>query len=332
MARILVLVEALDGTASKASTEVLTLARSLGEPAARRARGARHLRRRRRGASPRTAPPRRTSPRARPSPTTAPVPKAEVLSQLAGDLSPGAVLRAVDHRGQGDRGPARRPARLGPHHRRRGGDRQWPGASLPRKASSVGRRSSSPGWSRAPRSSPCGSARLPRSRRAEATQPDAQRRTTVSRAGQRDRHRTARGSPIGSPGAGRGGHRRLRRPGHRRGLRTSRAARGRPGRGRRRIPGRDRRRLVPALLPGRPDRQDGLTVALRRRAASPARSSTGRACRPPRRSSPSTRTPRPRSSSWRTSGWSATCSPCCRKRSRHSGSVRASRTPGRLGG
>jgi electron transfer flavoprotein alpha subunit len=34
MARILVLVEALDGTASKASTELLTLARSLGEPAA----------------------------------------------------------------------------------------------------------------------------------------------------------------------------------------------------------------------------------------------------------------------------------------------------------
>ena len=41
--------------------------------------------------------------------------------------------------------------------------------------------------------------------------------------------------------------------------------------------------------------------------ASPVRSSTGPACRPPRRSWPSTRTPRPRSSSSSTSAWSATC-------------------------
>ena len=43
------------------------------------------------------------------------------------------------------------------------------------------------------------------------------------------------------------------------------------------------------------------------RSASPARSSTGPACRPRRRSWRSTRTPRPRSSSSPTSVWSATC-------------------------
>src|SRR5579862_4467782 len=48
------------------------------------------------------------------------------------------------------------------------------------------------------------------------------------------------------------------------------------------------------------------------RSASPARSSTGRACRPPRRSWPSTRTPKPPSSSWLTSGSWATCSRCSR--------------------
>ena len=60
--------------------------------------------------------------------------------------------------------------------------------------------------------------------------------------------------------------------------------------------------------------QTGKTVSARSctsRPASPARSSTGPACRPRRRSWPSTRTPRPRSSSWSTSASSVTCTRSC---------------------
>ena len=53
--------------------------------------------------------------------------------------------------------------------------------------------------------------------------------------------------------------------------------------------------------PARPSRRSSTSLS-----ASPVRSSTAPACRPARRSWPSTRTPRPRSSSWPTSASSAT--------------------------
>ena len=70
-----------------------------------------------------------------------------------------------------------------------------------------------------------------------------------------------------------------------RGLRDHRGA-GRLARRRRRcLARRDRRRLVPAPVPGRPDRQDRGAAALHGATASPGPSSTGPACRPRRRSS-----------------------------------------------
>ena len=181
MARILVLVEALDGTVTQGqhrAADAGPLARRAGR---RRARapapttplpGPRHVRRhrgvRRRGRG-------RRRPRAGP--------KAEVLSQLADDRVPAAVL--VPSTIEGKEIAARLAVRLGSglitDAVEVAGSR--PG-SLPRKASSVGPRSSSPGWSRAPRSSPCESNSIA-ARAAPAAGGPSRSRSTYRRPGRR---------------------------------------------------------------------------------------------------------------------------------------------------
>ena len=128
------------------------------------------------------------------------------------------------------------------------------------------------------------------------------------------RHRPHRRGEGRSPGADGGRDRGLRRPwrGRRGGLRRDRGPGGLPRCGRGRVPRGDGRRLVPAPVPGGPDRQDGLARSCTSRTGSPARSSTGPGCRRRRRSSWSTRIPRRRSSSSPTTASSATCSRSCR--------------------
>ena len=72
-----------------------------------------------------------------------------------------------------------------------------------------------------------------------------------------------------------GGDRRLGWSGHGRRLLQGRGLRRLARRRGRRLAGRRRRRVVPARLPGRPDRQDGQPRSSTSRAASPGRSSTG---------------------------------------------------------
>ena len=128
----------------------------------------------------------------------------------------------------------------------------------------------------------------------------ARRRDRVRVRGRgRDRPaRTARG--------GQGGLRRAR-PGLEGELRAGRAARRRAGRGRGRLPRGRGRRLHPAVPPGRARPASPFRRSCTWRWASPGRSSTGPACRRPRRSWRSTRTRTRRSSRSPTSASWATC-------------------------
>ena len=127
MAEVLVLVDHVDGAVRKTTSELLTIARRLGEPSAVFiGTGVRAGRTRR---WPSSAPPRCTS-------STTPAvakylvaPKAEVLAQLVEAASPAAVLDPVQRRGQGDRRPAVDQDLVGPDHRRRrrAGRRRRPG-------------------------------------------------------------------------------------------------------------------------------------------------------------------------------------------------------------
>ena len=115
------------------------------------------------------------------------------------------------------------------------------------------------------------------------------------------------------PGADRGLDRGLRRPRRRRAreLRADREAGRLARRGGRRLPRRHRRGLVSAPVPGRPDRQDRLAAAVRRGRHLRRDPAPGRHADLQDDHGRSTRTPRRRSSSWPTSASSATCSRSC---------------------
>ena len=189
-------------------------------------------------------------------------PKAEALAQVVAAESPGRGAAAHRGRGQGGRGPAGRQARLGADHRRRRRRR---------------RRLDHPGRLRG---------RLQRARRGhprragdhrQAELRDARARTGLAdgraggrhhlrrRQGRPDRPPSSRAPPAAGPSLAEAAVVVSGRPGHRRQLRPGRAAGRHPRRGRGRLPGRGRLRLVPARLPGGPDRQDRLAAALRRR-------------------------------------------------------------------
>ena len=116
MAEVLVLVDHVDGQVRKTTSELLTIARRLGEPSAvfvgdgfDAAKATLGQVRRREGL------PRRAR---RPRSSYLVVPQAELLAQLVEQASPAAVLIAVVRRGQGDRGAAGGQDRVRPDHRR----------------------------------------------------------------------------------------------------------------------------------------------------------------------------------------------------------------------
>ena len=292
MTEVLVLVERADGSIRKATLELLTLARRLGEPAAlvcgplddattavlgeygatdgvrRRGRRARRLPR---GAQGRRARRRGAASRRRPPCSSPPDPEGkEVAARAAVRLDSGIITDAVDVEA-GDGGPvvtqsvfagawsATEPG--GPWH----ADHRRPAERGRRAAGADADRSVTP----------CG--HLHRRRSGGAASPAGP-------------PRRAPGDPT-SPTRKR---RRRRRPGHGvgRGLPPRRAAGRRPRRRRRGLARRHRPGLVRPRLPDRPDRQDRRTRSSTSRAASRVRSSTGPACRARARSSPSTRTPK----------------------------------------
>ncbi len=259
MAEVLVLVDHVDGTPKKVSYELLTLARTLGEPSAvvlgkgasaaadkLAAYGAEkvyvceaeeidaHLRAPRPRCSPSSsAPPPRwrcwspATPRARRSRARLAVKTGERPDHRRGRPVDRARRRAADLRRQ------RRRAVQGRH--RHAGHHRPPQLHRP------------------------GGAGRCRHRRAGL-------RDLLRRRQGGPHRRARRGGQGRAPGARRRLRRRLgwprrRQPGE---LLDHREARRQPRRGRRRLARRDRRRLVPAPEPGRPDRPDRLAAALRR--------------------------------------------------------------------
>ena len=319
MAEILVLAEHAGGEVKKVTYELITLARRFGEPAVvwtgpgaeegqARLRGVRRgpgLRGRRRATSTTTWSRRRPS----------------CWPSWSREKSPALVLVAGTAAGQGDRGPARGQDRLRACSPTRWTCSRATTARSPSSPSSAARRSSTPGSGGARRSSRCGPTRSRPSPR--PARPSFRRCRWPSEAA---------GAKVTGPGGGRarraprpdrGVDRGLRRTRHRRGrgLRDHRAARGRARRGRRRVARGDRRRLVPAPVPGRPDRQDRLAAAVHgdrhlRRDPAPGRHAD---LQDDHRRQQGRR--RPRSSSWPTSAWSATCSRWSRSSSRRSASA-----------
>ena len=185
-------------------------------------------------------------------------PQAEILAQIAGAASPAAILVASSAEGQGGRRPA--------------GDRCPPAWSpTPSVSTSPTARSRRPSRfagsytvkasvnrgtliiavkpnSAAPEESPSSPSEESVAYTPSGASAAAAIVSTVPKGG------------IRAPGADRGRDRRLGRPRHRRRLLQGRGLRGQPRRGCRRVPRRCRRRVVPAHLPGGPDRQTGQPV------------------------------------------------------------------------
>ena len=299
MAEVLVVADHSDGAVAKPALELLTLARRIGDPVAV-VFGAVDL----------------TAALGEYGATTVLVvddpaveeflvaPKAEALQQIAAERAPAAIL--ISSTPEGKEIAGRLAVKLGSgsdHRRRRRGRRRLDRAvGLRRQLDRQGgrhRRRERPGrdHGQAQRGHPgegggrrgVGAGRGEHLRAGQG-RPDRQDRT-------QGRQRPA--------GAHRGGDRRVRRPGHGWRLHARRRTGRRAGRRRGCLAGGGGLGLVPARVPGRADRQDGLAPAVRRGRHLRAPSSTGPGCRPPRRSSRSTRIRRPPSSPWRTSASSA---------------------------
>ena len=199
-------------------------------------------------------------------------------------------------------------------------------ASRRRSRSSPARTPSPRRSPRARRSSPSSPTRPPPRRPPARPRRRGRSTSTPSDAAKaREDHRVQAQAGHRPPRADRGRHRGLRWPRHRRRLLQGRGLRRLPRRRRRRAPCRRRRRLVPAHLAGRPDRQAGVAAALRRVRHLRCHPAPRRHADVARRSSPSTRTRRPRSSSSSTSASWATSSPSCRRPPTRSRPPRASR-------
>ena len=265
MAEVLVLVEHADGEVKKVTSELLTLARRLGEPSAvlvgtgsdAAKAGARRVRRgeglRRRGAEISSITSSRRRPRCWPSswPTQSPGRGAHRLARAEGKEVAGRLAIKTGSR----------------RHHRRGRRRRRGRPAAPSSRSSA---ASTVVQSKVTTGTPIitvrpnsVAARGGRRRRGRASR----RRGRALRRGEAARSHRPRGRGEGRPpGAVRGRDRGLRRPRRRLGreLRGHRGAGRLARRRRRRLAGGDRRRLVPAPVPGRPDRQDRLAAALHR--------------------------------------------------------------------
>ena len=277
MAEILVLAEHDGETVKKVTCELLTLARRFGEPSVVWAGPGAEAGRER---------------LAEFGAATVYVAADEEFDELrgraqgraAGQPGRGEVARrgagGQHRRGPGGRGPAGGEDRLRADHRR-GRPRRGPG----RRAVDLRRRDHRPvqGPDRdADRGGAAERGRAgagPGGRAARERQRSGQRRRE-ERAGHRAGGAGARRAARADRGVDRG----LRRPrgGQRRELRADREARRLARRRGGRVPRRHRRGLVPAPVPGRPDREDRLARSCTWRWASPGRSSTGPACRRPR--------------------------------------------------
>ena len=253
MAEVLVLVDHLDGKVTQAHLELLT-----HRPPARRAvRGVhRRLRRgRRRGGAVEEVRRREDLRRRRRRDQGYLVaPKAEVLAQLVEKTSPAAVLIASGAEGKEIAARLAVKTRLRPDHRRR---RRAARARSPRSRCSP---AASPCTAKVTKGTPIITVKpnsaAPEERRGRGGE-GRRSPSTISDAAKGAKiiaSQARRG--LGSPRADRGRDRGLRRPRRRRRLLRGRGLRRLARRRRRRVARRGRLRLVPARVPGRPDRQD----------------------------------------------------------------------------